>query len=57
MSLKYDWNKFLAYLNHAVLIVGYGSYNRFDYWLIKNSWGDSFGKNRFAKITRNRENR
>lgn len=44
------------FMNHAVLIVGYGSYNGFEYWLIKNSWGASFGHHGYAKIARNREN-
>lgn len=44
-------------VNHAVVLVGYGTdLNGNDYWLIKNSWGTSFGENGYMKIARNREN-
>lgn len=37
--------------NHAILTVGFGSYNKIPYWVIKNSWGHLWGDDGYIKIT------
>jgi len=49
----YDWDKNSPETGgHAIEIVGWGEEKRKKYWIVKNTWGEDFGRNGYFYITR-----
>lgn len=46
-SQKYD---------HCVSVVGYGTENEIDYWIVRNSWGTLCGEEGYVRMIRNKGN-
>ncbi|XP_068027210.1 LOW QUALITY PROTEIN: cathepsin S-like [Melanerpes formicivorus] len=52
----YDDPRCTQEVNHGVVVVGYGDPQGKDFWLVKNSWGLSFGAQGYILMARNQHN-
>ncbi|XP_043067950.1 cathepsin L1-like isoform X2 [Drosophila bipectinata] len=56
-GVYYDPTCRSEHLTHAVLVVGYGTDEKYgDFWIVKNSWGSHWGDKGYIKMKRNANN-
>lgn len=56
-GVYYDRNCNKEDINHAVLAVGFGQNTKGKkYWIVKNSWGETWGNKGYIMMARNRDN-
>ncbi|XP_069806614.1 cathepsin K-like isoform X2 [Dendropsophus ebraccatus] len=55
-GVYYDKNCNAEDINHAVLAVGYGVQKKAKYWIVKNSWGDTWGNKGYILMARDKGN-
>ncbi|KAI2644209.1 Cathepsin S [Labeo rohita] len=56
ISVAIDASRTQFHFYHSVLVVGYGARAGQDFWLVKNSWGTTFGNKGYIRIARNQNN-
>lgn len=52
----YSQSKLVPIPNHEVSVVGWGSENGVEYWIVRNSWGTYWGQHGFFRIQMHRNN-
>lgn len=55
-GIYYGQERVPGTLLQAVLVVGYGSEDGHDYYIVNNSWGERWGDGGYIKMSRNRGN-
>ena len=44
-----------SHIDHVVQLVGYGEDNQGQYWIVRNSWGPTWGENGFIRLKRGQD--